>query len=84
MSLRITCKRVNPTLFDELIHMYDINNEINAYTKTMSAKQLYIYRWKNRPNGFYANVELSKVFKTIYERDFAKEMNKNGINKIIL
>ena len=84
MSLRVMCKRVNPTLFDEMIHMYDINNEMNDYTKTMSAKQLYIYRWKNIPKGVYSNVELSKVFKTIYERDFAKEMNKNGIKKIIL
>ena len=84
MSLRVTCKRVNPTLFDELIHMYDINNETNEYTKTMSAKQLYIYRWKNRPTLFYENVNIMGVFKTIYERDFAKEMNKNGINKIIL
>jgi hypothetical protein len=84
MSIRFMCKRANPTLFDELIHMYDINNETNAYTKSMSAKQLYIYRWKNRPNGFYANIDLTQVFKTIYERDFLKEMNKNGINKIIL
>jgi hypothetical protein len=29
-------------------------------------------------------IQMSKVFKTIYERDFAKEMNKNGIKKIIL
>ena len=84
MSLRVTCKRVNPTLFDELIHMYDMNTQANEYTKTMSAKQLYIYRWKNRPKGFYANVELSEVFKTIYKRDSAKELNKNGINKIFL
>ena len=84
MSLRVTCKRVNPTLFDELIHMYDMNTQTNEYTKIMSAKQLYIYRWKNRPKGVYANVELSEVFKTIYKRDSAKELNKNGINKIIL
>jgi hypothetical protein len=84
MSLRVMCKRVNPTLFDEMIHMYDINNEMNDYTKTMSAKQLYIYRWKNRPALFYENINIMDVFKTIYERDFAKEMNKNGIKKIIL
>ena len=78
------CKRSNPTLFDEIIHMYDNINETNEYTKSMSAKQLYIYRWKNKRTMYNGIFNITDVFKTIYERDFAKEMNKNGIIQINL
>jgi hypothetical protein len=46
---------VTPTLFDEIIIMYDSNNvymkQMTAKqmtAKQMTAKQLYIHRWKNK------------------------------------
>jgi hypothetical protein len=62
-----------PTLFNEIINMYDENNEDNDYTKHMCARQLYNYRLKNIRTGFSGNAILYDVYKTIYERDVAKE-----------
>ena len=62
-----------PTLFNEIINTYDENNEENDHTKHMSARQLYNYRLKNIRTGFSGNAILYDVYKTIYERDVAKE-----------
>jgi len=70
----------NSTLFDEIISMYDLNNELNDYTKHMSARQLYMYRIKHKPTWFTGNVNIYDVYKTIYERDAAKEKKGQGYN----
>ncbi len=77
MRLKILCnciktKRPYPTLFDEIIHMYDTNNEKNENTKHMAPRQLYNYRIKNKPMWVYGNVNIYDVYKTIYERDIKK------------
>ena len=71
-------KRANLTLFDELISMYDNNKQV--YTQNMSAKELYEYRLKHKPTLCSTIVSIDDVFKTIYERDLAKEGN-NFIKK---
>ena len=62
-----------PTLFNEIINTCDDNNEENDHTKHMCARQLYNYRLKNIRTGFSGNAILYDVYKTIYERDVAKE-----------